>query len=748
MSASFPSIFVPEENKDEIYHKSFVQSICSRSIMAGYTSRYALFNECINFYLGLQSGEEFDFLQRAEDGEVLPAKWMDFGKIAPKIDLLVGELIKRHYKIDVKACNKDALSRRMDEKNRLIIEMRFQPVAEMLEDQFGLPLQQQNQSFQPTSEQEIDQYINKTYKETSELVVRAILNYLRKYDGWDYQRLALFRDLMIFGCSFARNEIVDGIPHLERKDPRYMIFDINAKDDHLSDATFWGEIHYMSISEVCKLYPDITPDQLKQAYKSYQDFNSNQTYFASLSQDFGFIDQTTRLSIFKVDGGELRILVIKGYWQDIKTMNHKYSDDKYGQTHVKKVSAGSKSDKVKQTTLQIWRKATLIGGLFTRDWGIMENQDRSVDNIATTTPPYIALIPNYFNGVMMSKVNRLRPLQNLKNIVLYNVQLQIGTSGGKGFMYDISQLPKGWDIHTAMKYLRTAKIGFIDSSVEGAGQYNQFKEFDMGISQSVETFLKICQFIDHEMDQVSGVNEARQGQMEGASQTVGVTNSMLVQSNLSTEMYFTLFTQFFTKILNKQAGLAKIAWAGKERFAPIIGDVGVNFLKEDIGLELNDYNVFINEVPPAVGDQQMLTQLVMAGMQSGSVSLLQAVKILMEHDIDESIQMLEKDLEQAQERQQQEMQMQQQQQQALQMQQQQELVQQAHSQARADQVKMQQDQVKGSLDLQKILTQGKLDTQQQLLGFKKDLAIKQIDAAIQKNKDAQKAKEKKSAKKA
>lgn len=734
MSASFPSIFVPEEEKGELYSKQFVQAITSRSIMAGYTSRYALFNECVNFYLGLQSGDEFDFLQRSEDGEVLPAKWMDFGKIAPKIDLLVGELIKRSYKIDVKACNKDALSRKMDQKNKLLIDMRFQPIAEELENQFGLPLQQDS-GFVPETEKDLDIYMNKTYKETSELVMRAILNYLKKIDGWDYQRIALFRDLLIFGCAFARNEVIDGMPHMERKDPRYIIFDVNAKDDFLSDATFWGEVQYMSIGEVIKAYPDIKAEELHAAYKSYQDFNSNQTYFASLSQDFGFIDQTTRLSIFKVDGGELRILVVKGYWQDYKELNHKYSEDKFGQTHIKKLEKASKSEKVKKTTLQIWRKGTLIGGRFMRDWGIMENQDRSIDNIATTTPPYIALIPNYFNGVMMSKVNRLRPLQNLKNIVMYNTQLKIATSGGKGFIYDIAQLPKGWDIHTAIKYLRTANIGFIDSSTEGGGTYNQFKEFDMGISQSVETLLKICQFIDNEMDQVSGVNEARQGIMEGASQTVGVTNSMLVQSNLSTELYFNLFSQFFSKILNKQAGLAKIAWAGKEKFAPIIGDVGVNFLKQDVDLDLNDYDIFINEVPPAIGDQQMLTQLVMAGLQSGSVTLLQAVKILMEKDIDESINMLEKDLDEAQDQQQA------QQQQELAMQQQQMQMEQ-QSQQQANQAKIGQNQIKGQSDLQKIFAQGKLDTQQQLLGFKKDLAIKQLDLAIQKSKDAQKAKEK------
>lgn len=733
LNLMFPSIFIPEDAKDENYHKQFTQAITSRSIMSGYNARYSLFNECVNFYLGLQSGEEFDFIQRAEDGEVLPAKWMDFNKIAIKIDLLVGELIKRSYKINVNACNKEAQSRKMDEKNRLIVEMRFQPIADELENQFGMPLQADS-GFQPQTEKEIDIYMNKSYKEVSEIVMREILYHLQKVDNWDYQRIALYRDLLIMGCCFARCEIIDGIPHFERKDPRYMIFDINAKDDFLSDATYWGEIHYMSIGEACKAY-DISEQELRDAYKSYQDFQTNQTYFTSTTTDFGFLDQASRLTIFKNDGGELRVLVVKAYWQDYKVLSHKYSSDKYGNTHIKKLDKPSKGDKVKNTTVQIWRKGTIIGGKFLKDWGIVENQDRSVDNLATTTPPYIALIPNYYNNTIISKVNRLRPLQNLKNIILYNVQLQIATSGGKGFFYDISQLPKGWDIHTAMKYLRTAKIGFIDSSVEGAGTYNQFKEFDMGISQSVETLLRLCQFLDAEMDQVSGINEARQGIVQGASQAVGVTNSMLLQSNLSTELYFDLFSKFFTKILNKQAGLAKIAWAGKEKFAPIIGDVGVNFLKQDIALDLNDYAVYVDNIPVSLSDQQMFSQLVTTAVQQGQLTLLQGVKLLMEKDIDEAVLMLEQDLEEAQERQAQ-------QQQAMMMQEQQQAQQQGQAAQQASEVKLQTSQMKEQGALQKILAQGKLDTEQQLLGFKGNLAIKQIELAITKQKQKEKAKQK------
>jgi len=736
-----PSIFVPDKEKDEAYHKQFVQAIANRSINSGYSARNLMMNDCVNFYLGLQSGEEFEFLQKAEDGEVLPAKWMDFGKIAIKVDLLVSEMAQQGYKINVKAYNKEAQSRKMDERNRLITEMRFQPIAEMLQEENGIPLQSDS-GFVPQTERELDIYMKKTYKDTSEIVMRGILNYLRRYHNWDYQRIAYFRDLLIMGGCFARNEMVDGIPKLDRRDPRNMIWDVNSTDDFLSDSTFWGEVAYMSLAEVTKRYK-IDKKEIEQAFKDFNNFSMNTTVFSAFQTDYGFLGgQSQQLKLFENRGGQLRCLVIKAFWQDYKVMSHKYSPDKFGDTHVKRVEDGSTGDKVKNTTIQIWRQGTLIAGKFMKEWGVMKNQDRSVDNIATTTPPYIALVPNFFNGAIVSKVHRLKPIQNLKNIAWYNLQMQMAKSGGKVYFYDVSQLPKGWDIHTAMKYARVAGIQFIDSSVEGAGTYNQSKDIDMGVSSAFEHYLTVNAALDAEMDAISGVNEARMGQQIGASQAVGVTASALAQSNLSTSLYNKLFGMFFSKCMNKQAGLAKIAWAGKERFAPIIGDVGINFLEKDIELELNDYNVFIEETPPILQDQQMFYQLVITAIQSRTLPFVQGLKLLMEHDLDEAMTQLEFEVHKQEEKAEEQQAMEAQQQQAM-MQQEQQLAQaQAQQEAKKGQEKIQMQQMKGQTDLAKVIAQGRLDLKQGLLGFKEKLALKKIDAAIQ----VQKAKEKPKAK--
>lgn len=732
---SFPSLFVPQKDKDtELYHKQFVQAITNRSILSGYTDRYALMNECVNFYLGLQSGDEYQFLQTAEDGEVLPAKWADYNKIAVKIDLLLGELIQRNYRVQVKAYNKEAQSRKMDERTRLLVNMRFQPVAETLEEMHGLPLQS-DEGFTPSSEKELDIYMNKTYKDTSELVMRAMLNWLRKYDGWDYQRLSCFRDLLIMGAAFARHEIVDGIPKLTRVDPRAMIFDSHCIDDFLTDSTIWGEIIYMPLKDVVQKY-NINEEELKSAYSAYMAFLTNQQSFATTSvdsNDFGFIDRSSRLRIFKQEAGELRILVIKGYWQDFKVLSHKLSEDKYNGIHVKKMPNETKGENIKNNLVQIWRTGTLIGGRFMREWGEMENQTRDADaaTMAKTEPPYTACIPNFMNGAIISKVQRLRPMQNLKNIAMYQLQVQMSKATGKVFVYDIAQLPKGWDLHTAMKYARIAGWAIIDTSVEGAGAFNQFKEMDLGLTAAVEQYINISMLMDREMDAISGVNEARQGLIQNSSQAVGVTNSALLQSNLSTAMYFDLFGKFFTKSINKQAKLGKIAWAGKERFSPIIGDVGVNFLKEDVDLDLNDYNVFVEEVQPIMADQQMFYQMVMTALQSQQIAFPAALKLLLEKDIDTGIADLvyEYDKQQVAAQQAQAAQNDLQQQQIDQKEQ-------IDQQSLAAEAQL--HRMKAEQDLNKVLVQGKMDMKQALLTFKENLALKKMDMMVA----AQKAKEK------
>src|SRR5690606_6428701 len=135
------------------------------------------------------------------------------------------------------------------------------------------------------------------------------------------------------------------------------------------------------------------------------------------------------------------------------------------------------------------------------------------------------------NGAVVSKVHMMKNLQNFKNMALYRLQLDMARAGTKAFFYDINQLPEGFRLETALKYMKTAGVIPIDAS---QSTYNQFKEVDQTISNNITAYLEISGLMDREMDAISGINEARQGMVKNASQAVGVTQSSLFQSTLST----------------------------------------------------------------------------------------------------------------------------------------------------------------------------------------------------------------------
>ena len=643
---AFPTISTPESEKKEDYHKAYVQAIINRAINEGYNDRVSIANECVNFYLGLQSGSEFNFLQKAEDGDVLPAMWMNYNRINNKINIMLGELSKKGYDLSVKGLNKELTSRKLKAREDLRIDFRFQPIAQELEQENGVRLQnpQLPGNFQPESEQDIDDFFDYEYKDIAEVVVKAILKYLIAYNRWDYQRMAMFRDVLIQGMAFCRTELIDGIPVCKRVDPRNMVWDSNASDDFLSDATYFGEVEYMNFGEAIDQY-GLTRKELEEAFNQSSQMAYNSTMqFSQITNDYAVIGTNSNLRWFKREGGELRVLVWKACWVDFKPWDNKISQDKFGEEHIKRVSSDVKGKDVKRTIVKVWRKAALIGGKFLKDWGEMPNQARDWSNLSNTEPPYKAVIPNYLNGAVISKVQMMKSLQNLKNIALYRLQLDMARAGTKGFFYDINQLPAGMTLQQALKYLKTTGVIPIDSSSSGNPTgFNQFKDVDMTISNNITAYLEIAAMVDREMDAISGINEARQGMVKNASQAVGVTQSSLFQSTLSTEVYYDLYRRFCSDIFTYQAKLAKIAWAGDERFAPIIGDSGIDFLAMDVDMDLHDYAVFVEELPEMVQDKQTFQQIILAALQAGQLTFPQAMNLMMEKDLQAAVRKLERE---------------------------------------------------------------------------------------------------------
>ena len=288
--------------------------------------------------------------------------------------------------------------------------MRLRGLADELQEAHGM--QMMDTEGLPRNDEELEQTF-KTYKDKAEHIMTAAIKWLAAINDWDYERFALFRDIVIAGRCFSKSEIVNGRPHTRRIDPRFMIFDHNATNDFLSDATYFGEVRYMSIGQAATEY-DLSRKEIKEIYESYKVHQKSVHAASQRGKTTGSVAGGT-LEFFREDRGELRVLVLYATWRDYKVLSHKESTDKYGNLHFKKVSDGSKSA-TSRKTIEVWRHGTLLGGRILKEWGEIPNQVRSVDNLSLNQCPYQALIPNYLNGIGLSVVNQLQSLQDLKDI--------------------------------------------------------------------------------------------------------------------------------------------------------------------------------------------------------------------------------------------------------------------------------------------------------------------------------------------
>lgn len=634
-SYSFPSIAIKDKEKDKDYHKRWALAIVSNTFTDNWTTNYTKLQMLASLYQVGTGSELTSFLQTNPDGSAAPAIWTSLNTIKTRLRVLLGELEERGYIIKAKALNSEAEARKLEEKERLRVRRKLQELQQFVEETAGIQLEQNE--YVPQSEDELKEYMDLSWKDKNVLILEGILKWTATRFNWDEKRKRLFLNVLWANRAIVRNDIVRGVPQPSDIDPLRFIFDPHSTDDMLSDSTYFGEADYYPLATAAERY-GLSLQELQEAYTSYETYlglgaNRHNSHFHDSWA--AMPGQTFRW--FKLQDGTPRCLVIRACWKDYKTLANKYEENEKG-TYLQDVTDKEirkrDEDKIIYNKIQIWRQATLIGGNTVREWGECTNQATSLDSLEVSEPPYIVWVPEFLQGRDVSMVEQLATPQLLKDIALYKLQLEQAKAIGRVIMLDMAMFPDGMTKESVLSYMKADGIVFVNSKEYQLtnGNLNLFKDFDLGLSQSIIQQISLIDYLDKQIDSISGVSAERQGQVQGSSQAVGVYQAALFASNLMTASYFKGFERFCSRVLNHQAKLAKIAWADKKKFAPIIGDVGIDFLKDNIDISLDEFDVTVQSLPPITLDRQMMQEMVMMALQSKELPLSDALAIMLEPD--------------------------------------------------------------------------------------------------------------------
>jgi len=671
-----------------------------------YNGRSSTYRKQINYDLanGKLDASDFEYVTgpyglNAND---FPAELRHYDILSPKINLLLGEEMKRPFPYRVISVNEDAVTKIGEKRKELLMEI----VTAKLNAAMGLEPGGEVPEGMPQTPQEVERYLTYTYRDIREITGQRSLTYLRKQQYLDYKFNEGFKHALIGSEECYYVGLRGGEPHVRVVNPLDLGVVMDPDSPYIEDAIAVAEERWLTPATILDQFHEELSD--KQIH-SIETNSGRSQGFGQDAPEINYPSSEIRIQgtdAYNASNGSRRtkgtdgtIRVLHCEWRSMKKVGFISYTDETGE-HVEDIvdeefkvpeGASKKKNEFGRTTYmfdmgetnmeltwewisEVW-EGTKIGDDIYLGIQAKPNQRRSMDNPSLCKLGYIGYIYNAMNSEAVSLIDRMKTFQYLYNIIYYRLELAIAKSKGRMALMDIAQIPasEGWDIDKWMYYMDAMGVMFINSQEEGKRgqnpQFNQFQSVDLTMGNVINQYVMMLESIKEQLGELSGVSRQRQGQIS-SSEMVGNVERATIQSSHITEYWFNFHNEVKRRVLEGLLDVSKIAWKNGKKINYIMDDMSRVFINID-GDEYSasEYGVYIANSTKEEQSIESLKALAQPALQSGVIQLSDVASIMMSDsvaDIKNKLKKAEADvqmMQQQQRQQEQEAQMQMQQQQ-------------------------------------------------------------------------------------
>lgn len=580
-------------------------------------------------------------------GATFPAKMQNYPIANPKIDLLIGEEVKRRFDWRVSVVNPDAISEKEDnsikEMKRIVAEAVI--AKDYDEDELAKQL---------AKAQKYSKY------EAQDLRERRATQYLQYL--WKEQDLKIkfnrgFEDALVSGMEVYHADIVGGEPVLRKCDPLSITVVRGGSSYMIEDADIIIEDTYQPMRWVIDNYYDhLTSAQIDKIERGHIGKSSskdiinydvtqpiqNPMRIASKAEDgevlsYSLIDiddySTQNVAAYD-DQGNVRI--VKVVWVSMRKVGEISWYDEEDELQKKLVDENYIADEavgenVEWFWINEWWECTRLAEDIYVKYGPRPIQFRRMGNRSIGGSGYVGTLYNTNTSQSRSLMDRMKPYQYLYNVFMYRTELAFAKSKGKIATLDLSRVPDDWTMDKWMYYAEilgwAAEDPFKESNKGSstgklAGQMNQnSRVLDLEMGNYIQQHVMMLEFIKQELGEIAGVSTQRQGQINNR-ETVGGVERAVTQSSHITEKWFMMHDNTKLRVLETLLETAKYAWRNKKEKLQYISDEMTSVITEVDGELFNDadYGIMISD---AVNDAELIgamKQLAQAGLQNDKIN--------------------------------------------------------------------------------------------------------------------------------
>jgi hypothetical protein len=573
----------------------------------------------------------------AIDGDLsyLNIDWTPVPVIPKFVDIVVNGMSDRLFKPKAYAQDAMSLAKRNKYQEMIETQMAGKPILEKIQQHTGVDPFMMDPEQLPENDEELSLYMQLNYKPAIEIAEEVAINTIFDENHYEDIRKRLDYDITVLGIAIAKHEFLlgEGVK-VSYVDPANIVFSY-TEDPFFKDCFYWGEIKTVPLTELYKINPKLTKDDLQQISQYSQTWYDYYNVAKLYESDLFYRDtctlmyfnyKTTKKVVYKkksLDNGGTRMIP---------------KDDTFNPP-VEMMEEGS-FEKVEKT-IDVWYEGIMVMGTnYLLKWEMAQNMVRPKSSSQHAMPMFVACAPRMYKGVIESLVRRMIPFADLIQITHLKLQQVINRVVPDGVFIDADGLNEV-DLGTGAAYNPedALRLYFQTGSVIGRSftQDGEFNNARVPITQltsnsgAAKTQMLIANY-QHYMDMirtVTGLNEARDGSKPDPNSLVGLQKLAALNSNTATKHILDsglyIYRTLAEAITYRVADILEYA-DFKEDFATRIGRYNVSILNDIKDLYLYDFGIFI-EISPDEEQKAQLEANVQMALSKGDINLEDAIDI-------------------------------------------------------------------------------------------------------------------------